>query len=162
MRMRFLTTAPAMAHLFAFAMLACCAVLNGCATVKVEVDDSREGYAIYCNGKKVCENSENCNVRVPHGDEMYLEAEKDGVVYGEAVIHRGDGGYTTQTLAPRGTAEIAAKMVGMPLGIAAGMLQPLEYITTTTEYFPAEVMIPVMSPDSTVSAYPWDQPDPSK
>lgn len=138
------------------------AMLAACATVKVEVDDSREGYAIYCNGKKVCENSENCNVRVPHGDEMYLEAEKDGVVYGEAVIHRGDGGYTTQTLAPRGTAEIAAKTVGMPLGIAAGAIQPLEYITTTTEYFPAEVMIPVMPPDSTVSAYPWDQPDPSK
>ena len=144
------------------ALFAACAVLNGCATVKVEVDDSREGYAIYCNGKKVCDNSENCEVPVPSGDEMYLEAEKDGVVYGEAVIHRGDGGYTTQTLAPRGTAETVANAVGMPLGFGAGLIQPLEYITTTTEYFPAEVMIPVMPPDSTVSAYPWDQPDPSK
>ena len=27
------------------ALFAACAVLNGCATVKVEVDDSREGYA---------------------------------------------------------------------------------------------------------------------
>ena len=138
------------------------AMLAACATVKVEVDDSREGYAIYCNGKKVCDDSKECRVPVPSGDEMYLEAEKDGVVYGEAVIHRGDGGYSTQTLAPRGTAELTAKAVGMPLGIAAGIIQPLEYITTTTEYFPTEVMIPVMPPENGGDQYPWDQPDPSK
>ena len=142
------------------------AMLAGCATVKVEVDDSREGYAIYCNGKKVCDDSRNCNAPVAKGDEMYLEAEKNGVVYGEAVIHRGDGGYSTQTILRRGTTEsatkVAVKAVGMPMGIAAGALLPLEYITTTTEYFPTEVMIPVMPPDSAVLAYPWDQPDPSK
>ena len=119
---------------------ACCfmpAILAGCATVKVEVDDAREGYAIYSNGKKVCNDSKNCHVPVAGGDEMYLEAEKNGVVYGEAVIHRGDGGYRTR------------------------LMLPLEYITTTTEYFPTEVMIPVMPPESG-EKFPWDQPDPSK
>lgn len=148
--------------LLAAALSVAPAMLAGCATVKVEVDDSREGYAIYCNGKKVCDNSENCNVPVPFGDEMYLEAEKDGVVYGEAVIRRGDGGYSTQTLAPRGAAKAVANAVGMPMGIGAGLIQPLEYITTTTEYFPAEVMIPVMPPENGENQYPWDQPDPSK
>ena len=147
------------------AMLVGSAALYGCATVKVEVDDAREGYAIYSNGKKVCNDSKNCHVPVAGGDEMYLEAEKNGVVYGEAVIHRGDGGYRTQTLLHRGTAEgatkVAVKAVGTPMGLAAGLLLPLEYVTTTTEYFPTEVMIPVMPPDSTVLAYPWDQPDPS-
>lgn len=85
------------------------AVLAGGATVKVEVDDSREGYAIYCNGKKVCDDSRNCNVPVAGGDEMYFEAEKNGVVYGEAVIHRGDGGYSTQTILRKGTAEGATR-----------------------------------------------------
>ena len=150
----------------AVAMLACGAVLSGCATVKVEVDDSREGYAIYSNGKKVCDDSRDCNVPVAGGDVMYLEAAKNGVVYGEAVIHRGDGGYRTQTILRRGTTEgatkVAVKAVGKPLGLAAGLMQPLEYITTTTEYFPTEVTIPVMPPDSAVLAYPWDQPDPSK
>ena len=142
------------------------AILAGCATVKVEVDDSREGYAIYSNGKKVCDDSRNCNVPVDGGDVMYLEAAKNGIVYGEAVIHRGDGGYSTQTILRRGAAEgatkVAVKAVGTPMGIAAGALLPLEYITTTTEYFPTEVMIPVMTPDSAVLAYPWDQPDPCK
>lgn len=151
--------------LLTLAMLVGSAALYGCATVKVEVDDAREGYAIYCNGKKVCNDSKNCHVPVAGGDEMYLEAEKNGVVYGEAVIHRGDGGYRTQTLLHRGTAEgatkVAVKAVGTPLGLAAGLLQPLEYITTTTEYFPTEVMIPVMPPE-TGEKFPWDQPDPSK
>lgn len=138
------------------------AMFAGCATVKVEVDDSREGYAIYSNGKKVCDDSKECRVPVSSGDEMYLEAEKNGVVYGEAVIHRGDGGYRTQTILRRGSAEVVATAVGMPLGIAAGLLQPLEYITTTTEYFPPEVMIPVMPPESDAAQFPWDQPDPSK
>ena len=138
------------------------AVLAGGATVKVEVDDSREGYAIYCNGKKVCDDSRNCNVPVARGDVMYLEAEKNGVVYGEVEIHRGDGGYRTQTMLHKGTAEAAAKAVGMPLGIAAGALLPLEYVTTTTEYFPTEVMIPVMPPENDGNRYPWDKPDPSK
>lgn len=142
------------------------AVLAGGATVKVEVDDSREGYAIYCNGKKVCDDSRNCNAPVTGGDEMYFEAEKNGVVYGEAVIHRGDGGYRTQTILRRGTAEgatkVAVKAVGMPMGLGAGLMLPLEYISTTTEYFPTEVVIPVMPPDSAVLAYPWDKPDPSK
>ena len=35
------------------------AMLAGCATVKVEVDDAREGYVIYSNGKKVCDDSRN-------------------------------------------------------------------------------------------------------
>lgn len=152
--------------LLTLAMLAGSAALYGCATVKVEVDDAREGYAIYCNGKKVCDDSRNCNVPVAGGDEMYFEAEKNGVVYGEAVIHRGDGGYSTQTILRKGTTEgatkVAVKALGTPMGIAAGALLPLEYITTTTEYFPTEVMIPVMPPDSAVLAYPWDQPDPSK
>ena len=152
--------------LLTLAMLAGSAALYGCATVKVEVDDSREGYAIYSNGKKVCDDSRNCNVPVDGGDEMYFEAEKNGIVYGEAVIHRGDGGYSTQTILRRGAAEgatkVTVKAVGTPMGIAAGALLPLEYITTTTEYFPTEVMIPVMPPDSAVLAYPWDQPDPSK
>lgn len=152
--------------LLILAMLAGSAALYGCATVKVEVDDAHEGYAIYSNGKKVCNDSRNCHVPVAGGDEMYLEAEKNGVVYGEAVIHRGDGGYRTQTLLHRGTTEsatkVAVKAVGMPMGLGAGLMLPLEYITTTTEYFPTEVMIPVMPPDSTVLAYPWDQPDPSK
>ena len=151
--------------LLMLAMLAGSVALYGCATVMVEVDDAREGYAIYSNGKKVCNDSRNCNVPVAGGDVMYLEAEKNGVVYGEAVIHRGDGGYRTQTILRKGTAEaatkVAVKAVGMPLGIAAGLVQPLEYITTTTEYFPMEVMIPVMPPESGAK-YPWDQPDPSK
>ncbi len=152
--------------LLTLAMLAGSAALYGCATVKVEVDDAHEGYAIYSNGKKVCNDSRNCHVPVAGGDEMYLEAEKNGVVYGEAVIHRGDGGYSTQTILRRGTTEsatkVAVKAVGTPMGLAAGLLLPLEYVTTTTEYFPTEVMIPVMPPDSAVLAYPWDQPDPSK
>lgn len=152
--------------LLTLAMLVGSAALYGCATVKVEVDDAHEGYAIYSNGKKVCNDSRNCHVPVAGGDEMYLEAEKNGVVYGEAVIHRGDGGYRTQTILHRGTAEgatkVAVKAVGTPMGLAAGLLLPLEYVTTTTEYFPTEVMIPVMPPDSAVLAYPWDQPDPSK
>lgn len=151
--------------LLTLAVLAGSAALYGCATVKVEVDDSREGYAIYSNGKKVCNDSRNCNVPVASGDVMYLEAEKNGVVYGEVKIHRGDGGYRTQTLLHRGTAEgatkVAVKAVGMPMGVAAGALLPLEYITTTTEYFPTEVMIPVMPPESG-EKFPWDQPDPSK
>ena len=142
------------------------AVLAAGATVKVEVDDAREGYAIYCNGKKVCDDSRNCKAPVAGGDEMYFEAEKNGIVYGEAVIHRGDGGYRTQTILRKGSAEgatkVAVKALGTPMGIAAGVLLPLEYITTTTEYFPTEVVIPVMPPDSAVLAYPWDQPDPSK
>lgn len=142
------------------------AVLAGGATVKVEVDDSREGYAIYCNGKKVCDDSRNCNVPVAGGDEMYFEAEKNGVVYGEAVIHRGDGGYRTQTILRKGTAEgatkVAVKAVGMPMGLGAGLMLPLEYITTTTEYFPTEVMIPVMPPENDGKQFLWDQPDPSK
>ena len=149
-------------HLLAFAMLAGSAALYGCATVKVEVDDAREGYAIYSNGVKVCDDSRNCNVPVARGDVMYLEAAKNGVVYGEVEIHRGDGGYRTQTMLHKGTAEAAAKAVGMPLGIAAGALLPLEYITTTTEYFPTEVMIPVMPPENDGNQYPWDKPDPSK
>ena len=148
--------------LLTLVMLAGSVALYGCATVKVEVDDAREGYAIYSNGKKVCNDSRNCNVRVPYGDVMHLEAEKNGVVYGEVEIHRGDGGYRTQTLLHRGTAEGATKVVGMPLGLAAGLLQPLEYITTTTEYFPTEVMIPVMPPETDGKQFPWDQPDPSK
>lgn len=151
--------------LLTLAMLAGSAALYGCATVKVEVDDAREGYAIYCNGKKVCDDSRNCKAPVVGGDEMYFEAEKNGVVYGEAVIHRGDGGYSTQTILRRGTTEsatkVAVKALGTPMGIAAGALLPLEYITTTTEYFPTEVMIPVMPPESG-EKYPWDQPDPSK
>ena len=142
------------------------AILAGCATVKVEVDDSREGYAIYSNGKKVCDDSRDCNVPVAGGDEMYFEAEKNGIVYGEAVIHRGDGGYSTQTILRRGTAKdarpLVEKVAGKPMGMLALTAAPLEYITTTTEYFPTEVMIPVMPPDSAVLAYPWDQPDPSK
>ena len=151
--------------LLTLAMLAGSAALYGCATVKVEVDDAREGYAIYCNGKKVCDDSRNCKAPVVGGDEMYFEAEKNGVVYGEAVIHRGDGGYSTQTILRRGTTEsatkVAVKALGTPMGIAAGALLPLEYITTTTEYFPTEVMIPVMPPESG-EKYHWDQPDPSK
>ncbi|MBO6136224.1 MAG: hypothetical protein J6P30_06530 [Fibrobacter sp.] len=152
--------------LLILAMLAGSAALYGCATVKVEVDDAREGYAIYCNGKKVCDDSRNCNVPVAGGDEMYFEAEKNGVVYGEAVIHRGDGGYSTQTILRKGTTEgatkVAVKALGTPMGIAAGALLPLEYITTTTEYFPTEVMIPVMPPENDGKQFPWDQPDPSK
>ena len=151
--------------LLAFAMLAGSAALYGCATVKVEVDDAREGYAIYSNGVKVCDDSRNCNVPVARGDVMYLEAAKNGVVYGEVEILRGDGGYRTQTLLHRGTAEgatkVAVKAVGTPMGLAAGLLLPLEYVTTTTEYFPTEVMIPVMPPE-TGEKFPWDQPDPSK
>lgn len=151
--------------LLTLAMLVGSAALYGCATVKVEVDDAHEGYAIYSNGKKVCNDSRNCHVPVAGGDEMYLEAEKNGVVYGEAVIHRGDGGYRTQTLLHRGTTEsatkVAVKAVGTPMGLAAGLLLPLEYVTTTTEYFPTEVMIPVMPPESG-EKFPWDQPDPSK
>lgn len=148
--------------LLTLAMLAGSAALYGCATVKVEVDDAREGYAIYCNGKKVCDDSRNCNVPVAGGDEMYFEAEKNGVVYGEAVIHRGDGGYSTQTILRKGTTKVAVKALGTPMGIAAGALLPLEYITTTTEYFPTEVMIPVMPPENDGKQFPWDQPDPSK
>ena len=152
--------------LLILAMFAGCAALYGCATVKVEVDDAREGYAIYSNGKKVCDDSRNCRVPVAGGDEMYLEAEKNGVVYGEVEIHRGDGGYRTQTILHKGTAEgatkVAVKAVGTPLGLAAGLMQPLEYITTTTEYFPTEVMIPVMPPETDGKQFPWDQPDPSK
>ena len=83
-------------------------------------------------------------------------------MYGEVEIHRGDGGYRTQTMLHKGTAKDAAKAVGVPLGIAAGALLPLEYITTTTEYFPTEVMIPVMPPENDGNQYPWDKPDPSK
>ena len=93
---------------------------------------------------------------------MYLEAEKNGVVYGEVVIHRGDGGYSTQTVLRRGTAKDVATAVGMPLGIAARGLQPLETVTTTTEYFPKKVMIPVMPPENDGNPFPWDKPDPSK
>ena len=88
--------------LLAFAILAVGVALNGCAAVKVEVDDAHKGYVIYSNGKKVCDDSRNCYVPVARGDEMYLEAEKNGVVYGEVVIHRGDGGYSTQTVLHRG------------------------------------------------------------
>lgn len=142
------------------------AILAGCATVKVEVEDSREGYAIYSNGKKVCDDSRNCKVPVAGGDVMLLEAEKNGVVYGEITIHRGEGGYRTQTILRRGTAKdarpLVEKVAGKPMGMLALTAAPLEYITTTTEYFPTEVMITVMPPDSAVLAYPWDQPDPSK
>lgn len=148
--------------LLAFAILAVGVALNGCAAVKVEVDDAHKGYAIYSNGEKVCDDSRNCYVPVARGDEMYLEAEKNGVVYGEVVIHRGDGGYSTQTVLRRGSAKDVATAVGMPLGIAARGLQPLETVTTTTEYFPKKVMIPVMPPENDGNPFPWDKPDPSK
>ena len=152
--------------LMVLAMLAGSAALYGCATVKVEVDDSREGYAIYSNGKKVCNDSRNCKVPVAGGDVMLLEAEKNGVVYGEITIHRGEGGYRTQTILRRGTAKdaqpLVAKVAGKPMGMLALTAAPLEYITTTTEYFPTEVMIPVMPPENGEKQYPWDQPDPSK
>jgi hypothetical protein len=50
----------------------------------------------------------------------------------------------------------------MPLGIAARGLLPLETVTTTTEYFPKKVMIPVMPPENDGNPFPWDKPDPSK
>lgn len=106
--------------LLAFAILAVGVALNGCAAVKVEVDDAHKGYVIYSNGKKVCDDSRNCYVPVARGDEMYLEAEKNGVVYGEVVIHRGDGGYSTQTVLHRGLPRTLLRRLGCHWALLPG------------------------------------------
>jgi hypothetical protein len=141
--------------------------LVGCAAhVNVRVSDGSGDYSIYRNGELMCESSEACSVEVSAAKSMYLEAKKDGVVYGSTYIQREKkeidhsrdderNWYTGKTRKEeREESEQSLKSLSL-LFIA---VFPVFIFMMDSGSYPNEVVIPLDKPASSVENYPWEQP----
>ncbi len=141
--------------------------LVGCASyVNVSVSDGGGDYSIYRNGELVCSSSDACTVESTAESGMYLEAKKDGVVYGSAYAHRvkkeidhsRDDEYDWSRRKTRKQIREETEQNERSLSLIFAFVFPFFLVCVDFGKFPDEVVIPVETPDSAIADFPWDQP----
>ena len=141
--------------------------LVGCATnVNVRVSDGGGDYSIYRNGELMCASSENCTIEGTAESKMYLEAKKDGVVYGSTytyrvkkeIDHSHDDERDWWTGKTRKEIREESEKNKMVVSFCFALVFPVFWLFTDSGKFPGEVVIPVETPNSNVVDFPWDQP----
>lgn len=141
--------------------------LVGCASyVNVSVSDGAGDYSIYRNGELVCASSDACVIESSAKSEMYLEAKKDGVVYGSTYTfrekteidhsHDYERNWWTGKTKKEEREELEAG--NRTLGVMFALVFPVFLICVDFGKFPNEVVIPVVEPDSSKANYPWNLP----
>jgi len=141
--------------------------LVGCASyVKVSVSDGAGDYSIYRNGELVCSASDTCTIETTAENGMYLEAKKDGVVYGSTytqrvkkeIDHSDDDKRDWFSNKTKKEIREENERNERTLGVVFALVFPVFLICVDFGSYPNEVIIPVESPDSQVESYPWDKP----
>ena len=141
--------------------------LVGCAAhVNVRVSDGSGDYSIYRNGELMCESSEACSVEVSAAKSMYLEAKKDGVVYGSTytrrekkeIDHSRDDERNWYTGKTRKEEREESEQSLKSLSLLFIAVFPVFIFMMDSGSYPNEVVIPLDVPDSSVENFPWGQP----
>ena len=141
--------------------------LVGCASlVNVRVSDGSGDYSIYRNGELMCESSEACSVEASAAKSMYLEAKKDGVVYGSTytrrekkeIDHSRDDERNWYTGKTRKEEREESESSLKSLSLVFIAVFPFFIFLIDSGSYPNEVVIPLDKPASSVESYPWEQP----
>ena len=141
--------------------------LVGCAAhVNVRVSDGSGDYSIYRNGELMCESSEACSIEASAAKSMFLEAKKDGVVYGSVYTRRekkeidhsrdDERDWFTGKTRKEEREEYEQSLKTLSLLFIA--VFPVYIFLIDSGSYPDEVVIPLDAPDSSVEKFPWDQP----
>ncbi len=144
-------------------------LLTACSTgIKIRISDNTDDYAIYRNGKLACLSSANCVIKGSVKDEIYLDARKNGIVYGSTVVRKmikenvsernkyeGLDWYEIEEKKKEEEKLFQAKII---TNVVLFFVFPVFLFDVDFGEFPKEVVIPIEKPDSSVAEFPWEDP----